>query len=339
MDSIRSFIDSLAKAGFFPGHSAEDASPRKAIVNNDHEEANVRLKSHLEDLPEEVLNNILTQGLSLRDTQNLAAASRSMHNLIHGVKINQDVFYSKVSADDILRARNIDRLLVNKEQVSIQLLKGAARKGRLDVFVKAKALGVTREDILRLQTPQNYETHLQEKVELGEVEVWRYKNFVCLEWFVLQNVCAAGQLDILRFMHKELNFTANDARWNNNWALREACMNKHLGVVKYLHTGFGLTVEDAREVNNAALGWSGLNGDLELMKYLRKGYGLNTNDARKSNNKILRRACSSGNLEIARYLRDGFFLTEEDFAVNEKCREVWNKISLPPPQQNYHGVL
>jgi hypothetical protein len=86
--------------------------------------------------------------------------------------------------------------------------------------------------------------------------------------------------------------TIDDARAQNNFALRWACRCGHLAVVDRL-LELGLTLEDARAHDNYALCEACTKGHLEVVERL-LSLGLTPTDARADDNFSLRRACMRG---------------------------------------------
>ena len=79
--------------------------------------------------------------------------------------------------------------------------------------------------------------------------------------------CDNGHLDVAKWLYATFNLTAEDARSEDNYALRYSCIWGHLDVAKWLHTTFNLTAEDARSDNNSALRYSCSNGHLDVAKW------------------------------------------------------------------------
>ena len=60
-------------------------------------------------------------------------------------------------------------------------------------------------------------------------------------------------IEVLKFLHNTFGLTADDARADDNYALRLAAENGHLEELSCLHDTFGLTDVDARAGDNYAL--------------------------------------------------------------------------------------
>ena len=124
--------------------------------------------------------------------------------------------------------------------------------------------------------------------------------------------CENDHLETVKYLRKEFGLTTDDARNQDNYALRWACANGHLKIVRYLKKEFGLTAKDVRAGDNYALRWSCRNNHLSIVKYLKEKFSLTAKDARASNNFGLRWACENCHLNVVKYLREGFGLTTED---------------------------
>lgn len=84
----------------------------------------------------------------------------------------------------------------------------------------------------------------------------------------LNEASAEGHIDILRFLKSQYGLTTEDARANENCALKRAATNGHLGVVQFLHTDFGLSAEDVLDEYGSltsALYWASKH--LEILSY------------------------------------------------------------------------
>lgn len=119
--------------------------------------------------------------------------------------------------------------------------------------------------------------------------------------------------------HDAFGLTAQDARANNNFALRKAAENGHVEVLTCLHDAFGLSADDAQADGNYALRMAAYNGHLEVLEYLHDTFGLTADDARDNNNWALRLAAKNGHLEVLKYLHDAFGLTADDA---EQCNAL-----------------
>ena len=64
----------------------------------------------------------------------------------------------------------------------------------------------------------------------------------------LLTTCAAGHIDVLRFLEGKLMFSAKLARSEGNYALKAACVNEHRRVAEWLVARFGFTADDAGKV-------------------------------------------------------------------------------------------
>merc|ERR1711991_127836 len=115
--------------------------------------------------------------------------------------------------------------------------------------------------------------------------------------------------------------TAEDARAENNFALRESCQNGHLSVVKYLKEEFGLTKEDAQADDNYALRESGGFGHFAVIKYLKENFGLTREDAIVENCAPLFEAASRGSESIVAY-----FIEDCKWYTRDEILMVFNSI-------------
>ena len=73
-----------------------------------------------------------------------------------------------------------------------------------------------------------------------------------------------GHVEVLRFLKNEFGLTADDARANDNEALRMAAANGHIDILRFLKKEFGLTADDAGADNNYALRLATFNASLSL---------------------------------------------------------------------------
>ena len=72
----------------------------------------------------------------------------------------------------------------------------------------------------------------------------------------------------------EFGLTANDARTEDNDALKMAAYNGHVEVLRFLKNEFGLTAEDARTNNNEALRNAYRNGHIKVVEFFEQEWGL-----------------------------------------------------------------
>ena len=119
-----------------------------------------------------------------------------------------------------------------------------------------------------------------------------------------------GDMTLLNLLKKET--LINDARANNNYALRWAARNGHVDVLRFLKDNFDLTDEDARTWNNYALRMAAYNGHLVVLCFLKNDFGLTADDARADDKDALRLAAEYGHVEVLRVLNNEFGLTADD---------------------------
>lgn len=96
---------------------------------------------------------------------------------------------------------------------------------------------------------------------------------------VIQRAASRGHVDVLSFMHVAWQLTAEDARANDNFALRQAACHGHVNVLALLHGTFGLTAVDARADDNWGLRQAARNGHVNVLDFLRSTWGLTLEDA------------------------------------------------------------
>jgi ankyrin repeat protein len=84
---------------------------------------------------------------------------------------------------------------------------------------------------------------------------------------VLTHATATGEFDELRAYIAAGKVAVEDARANDNQALRFACRNGHVSVVRVL-VELGLTADDARVHDNDALRYACCNGHVSVVRVL-----------------------------------------------------------------------
>jgi len=87
-----------------------------------------------------------------------------------------------------------------------------------------------------------------------------------------------GDVDMLRFLIAHFNFNAEDARRDDNMALRSAAEHGQVRFLETLVDLFGLGVEDARACNNQALQWAVEKGRVDVFNVLFDRFGLTVQD-------------------------------------------------------------
>jgi len=139
--------------------------------------------------------------------------------------------------------------------------------------------------------------------------------------------CEVGCLAIVKYLHKELKLTYEDAVYSSvvsGSALTNACKNGNLDIVKYLHTDFQLTREDATRRQHYILSplmYVCAYDHLDVVKYLHTDYGLTTKDARsiaETGRTALMYACKNNGSDIAEYLHSGYGFDRSD-ALMSHC--------------------
>lgn len=125
-------------------------------------------------------------------------------------------------------------------------------------------------------------------------------------------------LEELENLTKKRSWTVEDARANNNNALRLgmgtgiALGRNRFEAVKWLANKFNLTIEDARTDDNEALRWGMVNGQLEAIQWLVDYFGLTVEDVRANYNELLGDGIKSGQLACVKWLVNKFNLTVDD---------------------------
>jgi len=85
---------------------------------------------------------------------------------------------------------------------------------------------------------------------------------------------------VLKCLADRFGLTSDDARAEDNWALRFAAYNGHVDALKCLADLFGLTAADARAMDNEALRMAVHYGRVDAVEYLVDRVGLTAEDAR-----------------------------------------------------------
>ena len=121
----------------------------------------------------------------------------------------------------------------------------------------------------------------------------------------------ADNLDAVKFLHRELGLTTEQARSRNNFALRMASFHNRLPIVRYLLEELKLGLADVQSNQTYAMRMACDNGSLELVKLL-LDQGLTADDVRASNNEALCAACVKGHTDVVRYIVQHVALTADD---------------------------
>lgn len=136
----------------------------------------------------------------------------------------------------------------------------------------------------------------------------------------LHAACDANQLEVVKFLHKSLNLTTNQARSRNNFAVRTSVVHGQLDIVRYLLDELGLTTEDLRSNNNFALRIACDAGRLDFVKLLLDGgRRLTVDDLRANDNEAFCAACVKGHVDVVRYIVGLNILKREDLL----CRNMY----------------
>lgn len=119
---------------------------------------------------------------------------------------------------------------------------------------------------------------------------------------ILPRVCERGRLETARWLAKRFGLTADDAREDDNWALRRSCANGHLATARWLAETFGLGASDAAAADNDAFRDACGAGHLATAQWLVGAFGLGEAGARSGGDEALRQACHEGRYETVRWL-------------------------------------
>jgi hypothetical protein len=90
--------------------------------------------------------------------------------------------------------------------------------------------------------------------------------------------CKNGHFEMATWLHSNYKFTADDARADDNFALRWACDRGHFRIVKWLVRTFDLTIDDIRTENNFALYWACHHGHFDIVQWLVTHFGMTQED-------------------------------------------------------------
>lgn len=129
-----------------------------------------------------------------------------------------------------------------------------------------------------------------------------------------------GRLDMLQCLLEQLGVTTLKNEITNTVVSRAARYG-HLHILQFLDNKFTLSVDNARANNNEALRDCAAAGHVEVLKYLHERFGLNRNDARAKHNEALRVAAENGHLDTVQYLHTAFRLAPRDVR-DKKCWAV-----------------
>jgi len=146
-----------------------------------------------------------------------------------------------------------------------------------------------------------------------------------------QQFVQSRDLDALKWLTSYFGLTVEDARLNNNKALRWAARNGHLDMCQWLATHFQLTTKDAQSSENYALRWAARCGHLGMCQWLVSYFGLTAEDARSCDNFALRWAAKNNHLGMCKWLATHFQLTTKDarscdnFAIRFAQKRVLRK--------------
>ena len=166
--------------------------------------------------------------------------------------------------------------------------------------------------ISKLHT-QRCNTYLHQNTKLRGISK---DEFLCLKRLKLSDfnkidklkefklVCDRGHLQVAKWLTDYFKLDVEDARSDNNYALRLSCTKGHLHVAKWLTSHFNLTSEDARSFDNHALRYSCEGGYLNVVKWLIERFELTVEDVRACNNYALTWSCKSGHLDVAKWLKE-----------------------------------
>jgi hypothetical protein len=132
---------------------------------------------------------------------------------------------------------------------------------------------------------------------------WLVEHFGVTAWpragaLMCVNLCFSK--DMAAWLTTAFGLTADDARHDDNWALRYACYNGRLDAAKWLAETFSLGADDARARNSMALRFACGWGHLSIAQWLVATY----HDARDSDPEgtALVNACREGHLDVAQWL-------------------------------------
>eukprot|EP01104_Vermistella_antarctica_P012963 TRINITY_DN3842_c0_g1_i8.p1 TRINITY_DN3842_c0_g1~~TRINITY_DN3842_c0_g1_i8.p1 ORF type:complete len:272 (-),score=58.22 TRINITY_DN3842_c0_g1_i8:61-876(-) len=103
---------------------------------------------------------------------------------------------------------------------------------------------------------------------VGEVMAYEHRSSV-------RSVVAHGQFELLKYLHScGMTIPTN--------LLEVACVNGQLDILKWLHTDIGFTAEDVRRLNMVPLYGAAKERQYDCVVYLRTGYGLTQGDAHRA---------------------------------------------------------
>lgn len=155
----------------------------------------------------------------------------------------------------------------------------------------------------------------------------------------LRCCCDGNQLEIAQWLNKQIKFTGEHGKTNNNYCLHTSCVNGHLDFAKWLAKRFSLTRIDATDrstlsesclagrlevvkwlIGRFRLSWSLIGfdtlehccriGHFDLVEYLIKYYNLDRTIVKPI--RILKTCCKHGQLKSVKWLVKYFHLTQQD---------------------------
>ncbi|NBO42145.1 MAG: ankyrin repeat domain-containing protein [Betaproteobacteria bacterium] len=155
-------------------------------------------------------------------------------------------------------------------------------------------------------------------------EFLKYRNITDVR-SIIGDAASNNRVDVLEWLHESTpgGITAEDCRYNNNYALQWAARAGHMDVLEWLNERIGgVTAEDCRSYNNCALRWAASYGRVAALDWLHQHIpgGVTAEDCRIYDNCALRWAARAGHVPVLEWLATKLTLAE---FVKCKCGGVW----------------
>eukprot|EP01104_Vermistella_antarctica_P013378 TRINITY_DN4029_c1_g1_i1.p1 TRINITY_DN4029_c1_g1~~TRINITY_DN4029_c1_g1_i1.p1 ORF type:complete len:317 (-),score=36.85 TRINITY_DN4029_c1_g1_i1:44-994(-) len=156
-----------------------------------------------------------------------------------------------------LRPLNLSRSEVAED--AFELVRYVCEDGQLEIlrYLHTK-FALTTEELSASEYPPEFDqTPMRRAVRNGHHEVVRYLRAVAgvrvtggMPYVYLNLACEGGHLEMLKYLHTECGFTADDVYLLDlkPYLLAVTCGNR--SCVHYLRTAFGLTKDDARRAHD-----------------------------------------------------------------------------------------
>ncbi len=144
------------------------------------------------------------------------------------------------------------------------------------------------------------------------IPVGRFPSFTIIRLFLWS--CEYGRLETAMWVAKEYSMTPRNVKAIKyrhsqiSHPLGLACANDHLEVAQWLTTTFNLTAEDARYDESWALVGACTNGYIDVVKWLVETFSFTRRDIKP----LFAETCAGGYLVLAKWMVEKFRLTIND---------------------------